>query len=464
MDFEKVITQLDDALQPEKSFDLVKRNLIIGGRRAVLYFIDGFIKDEVFEKMMEFFFKIKSDELSGVENMDDFSKRFIPYVEAEAAYDPEKVVTEVLSGPCALLLDGIEGVMLIDTRQYPARSITEPEKDRSLRGARDGFVETLIFNTAMIRRRIRDSRLRMEYHRVGTGSKVDVAICYIDGKVNQKLLKTLRQRLDAVKLEGISMTQQALSELLIPTSVFNPFPKVKFSERPDYASACAIEGKILLVMDNSPAVMILPTSFADFSKEANDYYFPPVTSSYIRVVRLIISLLTVYLTPIFLLFVQMPDHVPDFLKFMLPESKDGMLPILAQLLILEVVIDGLRLASLNTPENLSSSLSIIGGLLLSDFAIQCGWFATDCILYMSFVAIASFCQPSFEMGYAQKFMRIVLLVAVQLWRFWGLLGGTAFFILVMLLSQTMLGKKYCYPVFPFNAKDFAKLFVRTRIK
>ena len=150
MDFEKVITQLDDALQPENSFDLVKRNLIIGGRRAVLYFIDGFIKDEVFEKMMEFFFKIKSDELSGVENMDDFSKRFIPYVEAEAAYDPEKVVTEVLSGPCALLLDGIEGVMLIDTRQYPARSISEPEKDRSLRGARDGFVETLIFNTAVV--------------------------------------------------------------------------------------------------------------------------------------------------------------------------------------------------------------------------------------------------------------------------------------------------------------------------
>lgn len=464
MDFEQTVLALDEKLQPEKSFDLVKRNLIIGGRKAALYFVDGFIKDEVFEKMLEFFFKIKNEELSGVENMDDFSKRFIPYVEANAAYQIEPIVTAVLSGPCALLLDGIEGAMLIDTRQYPSRSISEPEKDRSLRGARDGFVETLIFNTAMIRRRIRDHRLRMEYHQVGSGSKIDVALCYLEGKADNTLLKTLRKKLAEIQVQGLSMTQQALSELLIPSSSLNPFPKAKFSERPDYASACVMEGKVLLVMDNSPTVMILPTCFADFSKEANDYYFPPFTSSYIRIVRQIISLLTVYLTPLFLLLVHHSNILPNWLKFILPETVPGMMPLLAQFLILELLIDGLRLASLNTPDNLSSSLSIIGGLLLSEFAIQCGWFAPDCILYMSFVAIASFCQPSFEMGYAQKFMRIALLITVQLFGLWGLLGGTLFFVLVMLFSNTILGKKYCYPIIPFGALDFAKLFVRTKIK
>ena len=464
MKYEEMIQNLDARLQPDKSFDLIKRNLIIGGRRATMYFIDGFIKDEVFEKIMEFFFKIKSDEISGVDNMDEFAKRFIPYVEANADYEVDSVVTGILSGPCALLLDGIDGVMMIDTREYPTRSIEQPEKDRTLRGAKDGFVETLIFNTALIRRRIRDYHLRMEYHQVGTGSKIDVALCYIEGKCDQKLLTVLRKRLKDIQVEGMSMTQQAFSELLIPSLAINPFPKVKFSERPDYASACVMEGKVVLVMDNSPAVMILPTSFADFSKEANDYYFPPITSSYIRVVRLLVSLMTIFLTPVFLLLALNPAYVPSWLQFILPEGKDGMMPLLAQLLILELVIDGLRLASLNTPDNLSSSLSIIGGLLLSDFAIDVGWFAPDCILYMSFVAIASFCQPSFEMGYAQKFMRIALIILVQLAGIWGLIGGTVFFVLIMLFSDTVIGKKYCYPIFPFNGKDALKLFVRTKIQ
>lgn len=463
MKFDELEQGMDLRLSPDKSFDVIKREIITGGKSAVLYFVDGFIKDEVFEKIMEFLFKIKPDELKSVENMKEFSTRFMPYVEVQPTADLDTAATNVLSGTTVLIIDGIGDALVIDTRTYPARSISEPEKDRTMRGAKDGFVETLIFNTAMIRRRVRDFSLRMEYFQIGQSSKVDVAICFLDGKSDQKTVDTLRKRLKGINIKGISMTQQALAEVLVPTSYLNPFPKIKYTERPDYASACLLEGRVLLIMDNSPTVMILPTSFADFTKEANDYYFPPLIGTYIRITRQAISLLTILLTPVFLLLINNPSYIPEWLSF-IKLDEAPVIPIFIQLLILEFIIDGLRIASLNTPDNLSSSLSIIGGLLLSEFAITAGWFEPECILYMSFVAIAGFSQPSFEMGYAQKFIRILLLFTTQFFGVWGLLGGIVLWILTMGLTKTLNGRNYLYPIIPFNWNGFAKLFVRTKIK
>lgn len=463
MKFNELEQGMDSRLSPDKSFDVIKREIITGGKNAALYFVDGFIKDEVFEKIMEFLFKIKPDELKSVENMKEFSTRFMPYVEVQPTADLDTAATNVLSGTTVLIIDGIGDALVIDTRTYPARSISEPEKDRTMRGAKDGFVETLIFNTAMIRRRVRDFSLRMEYFQIGQSSKVDVAICFLDGKSDQKTVDTLRKRLKGINIKGISMTQQALAEVLVPTSYLNPFPKIKYTERPDYASACLLEGRVLLIMDNSPTVMILPTSFADFTKEANDYYFPPLIGTYIRITRQVISLLTILLTPIFLLLINNPSYIPEWLSF-IKLDEAPVIPIFIQLLILEFIIDGLRIASLNTPDNLSSSLSIIGGLLLSEFAITAGWFDPECILYMSFVAIAGFSQPSFEMGYAQKFIRILLLLTTHLFGVWGLLGGIVLWILTMGLTKTLNGRNYLYPIIPFNWNGFSKLFIRTKIK
>ncbi len=453
---------IDKDLQPEKSFDIVKRVLKIAQRRGVLYFVDGFIKDEVYEKILEFLFKIKPEELESFKTMKDFSLDHMPYVEVEWFEDEKKAQTAVLSGVALLIIDGIEGGLGIDTRTYPVRGIKEPDKDKSLRGSRDGFVETLIFNTAMIRRRIRDTRLRMEYYQVGTGSKVDVAISYIDGSVDKKLIEKLRDKLKSIKVSGLSMTQQALSEVLLNTNVLNPYPRIKFTERPDFAAACILEGKIVLVMDNSPMVMIFPVSFFDFFKETDDYYFPAITGSYTRILRILVSILTVFATPLFLYISNNPNVLPPWLGFLRIDEPVN-IPIIAQFLILEFLIDGLRLASINTPDALSSSLGIVGGLLLSEFAISAGWFILETILLMAFVAIASYAQPSFEMGYAMKYERIVMLISTQIFGLWGLLGSAIFFIIAKLFSKTFSGRCYLYPIVPFKLKEAIKLFVRTRI-
>lgn len=461
--FEQWIEYLDGELQPDKSFDIIKRELEIGARRAALYFIDGFIKDEVYEKILEFLYKQTPEDIAKITDMTQFSRLKMPYVEVDSTEDKQAAATAVLSGPSVLIVEGISGALVIDTRTYPSRSVDEPQKDKSLRGARDGFVETLVMNTALIRRRIRDSRLRMEYMQIGSGTKLDIAISYLDGVADERMLNILRKKLNNMELNGASMTQQAIAEKLQKNAFFNPFPKFKTTERPDYASACIFDGRIVLILDNAPSVMIMPISLSDFFRETDDYYFQPIVASYTRIIRMAVSIANVIITPLYLLLVNNPSIVPRWLNVIMP-NETGQIPLFLQFLILEFMVDGLRLASLNTPDSLSNSLGIVGGLLLSQFAIDAGWFITEAILFMAFITIASFSLPSFEMGYAMKFERLLLLVTTQLFGIWGFIGGIVLIFICMLLIKTLSGRNYLYPIIPFNLRGFLELFIRYPMK
>ena len=461
--FEQWIEYLDGELQPDKSFDIIKRELEIGARRAALYFIDGFIKDEVYEKILEFLYKQTPEDIAKITDMTQFSRLKMPYVEVDSTEDKQAAATAVLSGPSVLIVEGISGALVIDTRTYPSRSVDEPQKDKSLRGARDGFVETLVMNTALIRRRIRDSRLRMEYMQIGSGTKLDIAISYLDGVADERMLNILRKKLNNMELNGASMTQQAIAEKLQKNAFFNPFPKFKTTERPDYASACIFDGRIVLILDNAPSVMIMPISLSDFFRETDDYYFQPIVASYTRIIRMAVSIANVIITPLYLLLVNNTRIVPRWLEVIMP-NETGQIPLFLQFLILEFMVDGLRLASLNTPDSLSNSLGIVGGLLLSQFAIDAGWFITEAILFMAFITIASFSLPSFEMGYAMKFERLLLLVTTQLFGIWGFIGGIVLIFICMLLIKTLSGRNYLYPIIPFNLRGFLELFIRYPMK
>lgn len=457
------IKDISDGLQAAKSFDIVERRIILGERQAAFFFVDGFCKDAIVEKLLEYLLKLTKEELDGAGGPDGFMEKFMPYTEAAAVFEYEKIKTNILSGQFVILIDGFDKAISVDSREYPVRSISEPDKDRALRGSRDSFTETLVFNTALVRRRIRDDKLRMEYMQIGSASKADVAICYIEGKANKKELEILKKRLKRINIESLSMANSSISELIIPTASLNPLPKIKYTERPDYASASIIEGRIALIIDNSPVVMIFATSFAEFLRDVDDYYFPPVTASYLRISRLIVSFLTVFLTPLIILFYNNPHWLPEALGFLLP-ADEALIPFFFQFLLLEFIIDGLKLASINTPSTMTNSLGIIGGLLLSEFAIEAGWFVADTIVYISFVAIASYAQPSLEIGYTMKFSRIILLILTNYLGIFGLLGGTAAFVLLLTFTKTLNGRRYFYPIIPFNLKDFCRLFVRTKVK
>ena len=450
-------------LQPEKSFDLVCRNTEIAGRRCALLFVDGMIKDEVMEKMLEYFLKLAPSVWEDVPDMQSFARRIIPYVEVADEDRLEAACTAILSGNLGLFIEGFSACALVDVRTYPVRGVEEPEKDKVLRGSRDGFVETVVFNTALIRRRIRDPKLVMSIQSAGESSHTDIVVCYMEDRADLELVRRIKERISHIQVQGLTMSQESLAEALISTKWHNPFPKTRYTERPDTASAALLEGRIVVLVDNSPSAMILPSGIFDFFREADDYYFPPITGTYLRITRIVIFLLTLFLTPLWLLLVEHPQWIPPWLAFIGVSEPNGV-PILAQLLVLEFAVDGLRMASTNTPSIMSNSLSIIGALLLGDFAVQSGWFVPETILYAAFTAIANYAQPSLELGFAFKFARLGLLILTGCFGLWGFLGGTVLFLIILCSTRTLSGKSYLYPLIPFNARDFKRVFVRRKLE
>lgn len=450
--FEANLKLFQDVLRVDESFDIIYRTIKIADRRAAIFFIDGFAKDEVLQKLMQFFQDQKPENVP--DDVHEFSKKLIPYGEVDLKDNVDDIIVDVLSGVPMMIIEGYEKIILIDCRTYPARSVDEPEKDKTLRGSKDGFVETVVFNTALIRRRIRDPQLTMEIVRVGRSSKTDIVISYMKDRVNEKTLGEIKRKINNIDVDALSMNEESLAECLYERKWYNPFPKFKYTERPDTAAASILEGSVIIIVDNAPSAMILPATVFDIVEEADDYYFPPITGSYLRISRFIFNFLAVFLTPTFLLFFQNPEYIPSWLSFI--EIKDPInIPIVVQFLILEFAIDGLRLASVNTPNMLSTPLSVVAGIVLGDYTVSSGWFNSEIMLYMAFVAISNYTQVSFELGYALKFLRIILLVLTAIFGIWGYIAGIIICILSLVTNKTLLGTSYIYPLVPFNGK---KLF------
>lgn len=447
----------EEKLRLDKSFDLIYRVFKIADKDACVYFIDGFLKDEVMQKLMQNFQGIKPEDFPN--DAHDFSKKVISYGEVDLKTEPNDIIKDILSGVPALFVDGYDQALMIDCRTYPSRGVDEPEKDKTLRGSKDGFVETVVFNTALIRRRIRSTDLTMEIITVGESSKSDVVISYMDSRVDKKILKIVKEKIQSIQIDSLTMNQESLAECLYQRKWYNPFPKFKYTERPDAAAACILEGSIAILVDNSPSAMIVPATVFDIMEEADDYYFPPITGTYLRLTRMIMNVIAFLMTPTFILLMDNPNLIPPGLDFIRIDDPIN-LPLIYQFLILEFAIDGLRLASVNTPSMLSTPLSVVAGIVLGDFTVKSGWFNSEVMLYMAFVAISNYTQVSFELGYAIKFFRIITLILTAIFGIWGYVIGIVLFLVSIFSNKTLAGTSYMYPLFPFNAKQLFRRFIR----
>ena len=453
--------RLDSILRLEQNFDIVKKGITVAGKEACIYYINGFLETSVMEKLLEFLYKMKPEELPFTARQ--MAEHVIPYVEAKPLEEEDTLLKNLLSGITCLGIEGYDACIGLDCRSYPARGVDEPSKDKALRGSKDGFVETLVFNTALIRRRIRSPKLSMEILTAGKTSRTDIVLCYMEERVDYQLLREIRGRIHGITVDALTMNQESLAECIYDRKWFNPFPKFKFTERPDAASAAILEGNIVILVDNSPQAMIVPTSIFDIIEEADDYYFPPITGTYLRLSRFLIALVTLFLTPTFVLLFQNPQWVPKWLSFILITDPINV-PIVWQFLILELAIDGLRLAAINTPSMLSTPLSVVAGIVLGQFTVDSGWFNSEIMMYMAFVAISNYTQSSYELSYALKFMRLLTLILTSMFNLWGYVFGLAFTAVAIASNKTIAGKSYIYPLFPFNLHQMKKRFFRLRLK
>lgn len=484
--YEKYLEILRKDLPLGESFDILERRLKIGGREAVMFFTDGLTDGEKTQRILAYLMRIQPENIEEITGSQQFLEEQVPFLDSslvtpkdipkdmenEADRWTEEMIKDcclqaeekMYAGLTPFIVQGLDKIIIMDTRDYPARAVDEPEKEKTLRGAKDGFTENMMENVSLIRRRIRDNNLIFKHNSIGEMSKTDVVISYMKNKVDKKLLKRLEDELSNLYAENLTVGDQSLLERLLKSfgayGKLNPFPRVRYSQRPDIIAAHITEGKIAIIVDNSPTVMLLPVGVFDFLQDVDDYYFPQVTGNYFRFLRIANFMVILFLTPIYMLIIQYKEFTPETLSFFIPEENFAV-PILLQFILLELAIDGLKLASLNTPESLGMSLSVIGALILGEFSVNSGWFIPQTILCMAVVALASFTQPSIELSYGIKFSRILMILGAGLLGVGGFIAGAVISLAFLATTKTLSGDSYLYPLVPFKWKALKRLIFRS---
>ena len=461
--YNELIKELKKKVPVGESFDLLERKLDIGGKDATMFFVDGLVDGGMMQRVIFSLFSLTPEKVSKAETVDDFLKSNMPFLDALVITDLDAAIKYMYSGLVPLFISGYSGIIIIDCRDYPLRGIEEPSKEKSLRGSKDGFVESMMTNIALIRRRIRDNNLIFKVFCIGEITKTDVSMAYMKNKADMGMVKKLQDSLNSLRIEGLTVTEQTLVEKLVGKKPgrFNPFPKVRYAQRPDIIAAHVEEGKIAVIVDNSPTVILIPAGIFDFVQDVDDYYFPVLTGNYFRLLRIANILVILFATPMYLLFAEGDIPVHEAIKFFITEE-DFAIGIFWQFILLELAVDGLKLASLNTPESLGMSLSVIGALILGEFSVSSGWFVPQTILCMAVVALASFTQPSIELGYAVKFVRVLMLTGAHFLGWPGMAGAFVLSLIVMATTKTLVGTSYLYPLIPWEGSKLKKLIFRTK--
>ncbi|MBU5343563.1 spore germination protein [Caldifermentibacillus hisashii] len=453
------INNLRQILGIGKSFDVIQLDLLYAERDMAVFFIDGFIKDDVFVQIMKLLSGLKAEEISD-HPLEKLLRSYIPYVEIDTTDDLQKVADMVLAGPTALIVDGIDKAILIDARTYPARSPEEPDIERVVRGSRDGYVETLVFNTALTRRRIRDRTLRMEYMQVGRRSKTDVVVCYLEDIADEDLLIDIKKSLEKIDTDGIPMAEKTVEEF-ISGNHWNPYPTVRYTERPDTAAAHLYEGHVCIIVDGSPSVIIAPTTFWHHLQHAEEYRNKPVVGAYLRLVRFLAVWASIFLLPLWYLLAVQPELLPERLSFIGP-NEDGQIPLYLQFLLIEVGIDMLRMAAIHTPNSLATALGLVAALMIGQVAVEVGLFSNEVILYLSIAAIGMFATPSYEMSLANRIFRLILLTLTAILHEIGFVIGTFLWVL-LLVTMKSYNVPYLWPFIPFDFKGMMDIIIRAPI-
>jgi stage V sporulation protein AF len=401
-DYDRTLDLIKKELGEGESFDIVVREFKIAGQKSALIGIDGLIKDDVMTWIMQSLFLLKD---SRSEHIKSTLQTAIPYIELSREDNIDELLYLVLSGSVLLVVDGLKELLVIDARTYPSRNPEEAEIERVVRGSRDGFTETIVFNTALLRRRVRDPKLRIKMMRVGRRSKSDVCLCYIKDIADPDLVATISSKIEAIEIDAVPMAEKAIEELIVPGNWWNPFPRVRYTERPDVAAAHLFEGHVLVMVDTSPSVIIAPATYFHHIQHAEEYRQNPVVGSYIRGVRFLAVMASIIITPLWMLFALSPELLPDFLEFIGPK-KIGQVPVFIQFIIAELSLDLIRMAAIHTPSPLATALGVIAALLIGDIAVNIGLFAPEIILYTAVVAVGSYCTPSYEMAMANRLVLV----------------------------------------------------------
>jgi len=447
---------LEEKIGLNKSFDVVLREMVLGRKKAAFLFLNGLVKDEVLTEIIKRLTYLEPEQVC-VKPLQQFMETYISHIQVSKTDKMNDLIQKVLTGKTALFIENETSALLMDVKIYPDRAIKEPDLEKVVRGAHDGFVETLLTNVSLVRRRIRDPGFMLEIMQVGRRTQMDVCIGYIQDIASPNLVESLRDKIKSIQVDGIPLAEKQLEEAMIKKG-WNPYPSVHFSERPDIVAAHLLEGHVAIFVDTSPVVMLMPTTFFHLIQYAEENRQTPCVGTYLRWVRYIGILASLFLLPLWFLMAIHPELKPAGLEWVGPQ-KVGHLPLLLQFLFAEIGVDLMRLAAVHTPSPLTTAMGLIAAILVGDIAVKTGLFANEVILYLSIATIGTYATPSYELGLANRLFRLAILVATAFFSIPGFVVGSTFWVILLAVDRSF-NSPYLWPFIPFNGKALLEVIFR----
>lgn len=364
----------------------------------------------------------------------------------------DDLVVSVLAGDSILLVDGFDKGFVIATKGFPNRGVPKTETESVVRGSKEAFSEAFRFNTVLIRRRIRDTKLKVKQMQIGTRSRTDVALMYMDDIVRKDLLEEVERRIHSFKIDAILETGTV--EQLIEHEWFSPFPQAQVTERPDKVAASILEGRIAIVVDNTPLVLIVPSTINSFFQASEDYYNRWVISSFVRILRYIAAFFATALPGLFIAITTYhPSMIPSQLAFSIAASREGVpFPVVIEIIFMELAFELLREAGVRLPSAIGSTIGIVGGLIIGQAAVEANIISPIIVIIVALTAISSFAVPTQSLVAGMRITKFLIIL------FSAILGlyGFILAVLVIIIHLTSL-KSFGIPYLtPFVARELNK--------
>jgi len=361
--------------------------------------------------------------------------------------DFDKILTSVLSGDCAIFVDGFDKAMIISAKGFPSRGVQKAETEVVVQGSQEAFSEGMRTNTGLIRRRIRDTKLKVVQTQMGRRSATDVAVMYLEGIARPKIVEETLKRLAETDIDAV--LDSGYVEQLIEDNWLSPFPQTQMTERPDKAAASILEGRVVIVVDNSPFVLIVPATLACFYQSSEDYYQRFHIMSFARVLRYAAGFLAIALPGLYIaLTVFHPSMIPMLLAFKMAAAHELVpFPTVFEVLMMELAFELLREAGIRLPGAVGSSIGIIGGLIIGQAAVEAGIVSPSVVIVVALTGIASFAIPQYSLVAAFRIMKYLIIIMSA---FFGLFG---FWAAMIVITVHLAGlKSFGIPyLFPFSA-------------
>ncbi|GIP53506.1 MULTISPECIES: spore germination protein [Paenibacillus] len=440
---------------------IVRQFDLSSGQSSALIYIRGLINQTTAQ---DFIIRSLQEEADSLEKPEDiykflFEDKGLSVSQNKITEDMNEGLDAILDAGALLLIDGDNRMMTFSISSYPTRSIEEPPNESVIRGPRESFIEDLEINLTLMRRRLKNKGFKTESLIIGTKTKTDIVLTYIDGICKPELVDEMKRRLSYIEID--SVLGSSYIEESIEDNPYSPFPQVQYTERPDVVAAALLEGRLGLFVDGTPMALIVPVTLTMLLQSSEDYFQRFIAATWIRWIRFFFSFISLLLPSLYIAITTFhPEMIPpQFLRTIAAAREIVPFPAFLEAFMMELAFEALREASVRIPKSIGQAVSIIGALIIGTAAVEAGIVSAAMVIIVSLTGIASFIIPHFDLGLSFRLLRFPIMFLAAMFGLYGIACGLIL-IYIHLNNLASFGVPYLSPVAPLVVSDLKDTVVR----